>query len=218
VRIDETAALPTWPAAAVALYQRLMDHNMDDLRQDSILDFWFGRPGSAEYGTERDFWFRKDPAFDRELRARFGSAIDTALQGGFSGWSSPRGTLARILLLDQFTRDSFRETPRAFAGDALALSLAGEATARGDDRNLANLERWFMYMPYVHAESLAAQERSLELFRALSADGLGSPLPWAERHAEVIRPFGRFTHPNAILGRASTPEEIAFLSTHGSRF
>jgi uncharacterized protein (DUF924 family) len=196
-----------------------MKGDMDDTSsQDSILDFWFGRPGSAEYGTERDFWFRKNPALDKELRTRFGSAVENALGGGFSGWSSPRGTLARILLLDQFTRNCFRDTPRAFAGDQLALSLAEQAIAHGDDRKLANVERWFMYMPFVHAESLAAQERSLDLFRALSDDGLGSPLSWAERHADVIRRFARFPHRNAILARASTPEEIAFLGTPGSRF
>jgi len=192
---------------------------MDEtLTQEAILDFWFGRPESAEYGTERDYWFRKNPAFDAELTRRFRRAIETALGGGFSEWSSPRGTLARILLLDQFTRNSFRDTARAFAGDALALSLADQAIARGDDRGLANVERWFMYMPFVHAESPSAQQRSLELFRRLRDDGLGSPLSWAERHAELILRFGRFPHRNSILGRASTPEEIAFLRAPGSRF
>jgi uncharacterized protein (DUF924 family) len=159
--------------------------------QDAILDFWFSRPENAEYGVERDVWFRKNATFDAEIR---------------------------ILLLDQFTRNCFRETPRAFAGDALALSLAEDAVARGDDRRLVNVERWFMYMPFQHAESLAAQERSVALFRALSDDGLASPLPWAEKHAEVIRRFGRFPHRNAILGRPSTPEEIEFLAAPGSRF
>jgi uncharacterized protein (DUF924 family) len=186
--------------------------------QDAILDFWFSRPGSAEYGTERDVWFRKSATFDAEIRTRFGATIESALAGGWGEWSLPRGTLARILLLDQFTRNCFRETPRAFAGDAFALSLAEGAVARGDDRTLVNVERWFMYMPFQHAESLAAQERSVALFRALSDDGLASPLRWAEKHAEVIRRFGRFPHRNAILGRASTPEEIAFLAAPGSRF
>jgi uncharacterized protein (DUF924 family) len=186
--------------------------------EEEILDFWFGHPGTPEYGTERDFWFRKNPAFDAEIRTRFGTAIETALAGGFGDWSSPRGTLARILLLDQFTRNIFRDTPRAFAGDALALSLASEAVDGGDDRKLVNVERWFMYMPFQHAESLAVQEHSLALFRALSDHGLASPLAYAEKHAQVIRRFGRFPHRNAILGRASTREEIAFLSTHGSRF
>ncbi len=147
-----------------------------------------------------------------------GVRCETALAGGFTEWSSPRGTLARVLLLDQFTRNSFRETPRAFAGDALALSLADDVVGRGDDRKLVSVERWFMYMPFQHAESTAAQERSLALFRALRDDGLASPLKWAEKHAEVIGRFGRFPHRNAILDRASTPEEIGFLTAPGSRF
>jgi uncharacterized protein (DUF924 family) len=187
--------------------------------QDAILEFWFGRPGTPEHGRSRRVWFRKDPAFDADIWARFGVAIETALAGGFADWSSPRGILARILLLDQFTRNSFRDTPRAFAGDAQAIAIAEDALARGDDSALAPLERWFVYLPYAHAESLHAQERSLALFRRLRDEtGLAEPLPWAERHAEVFRLFGRFPHRNAILGRASTPEEVAFLAAPGSRF
>jgi len=187
--------------------------------QQAILDFWFGPAVTAEYGTERDFWFRKDPAFDAELRNRFAVAIDSALAGGFSEWTSPRGALARILLLDQFTRNAFRGTPRAFAGDSRALTLSEEAIGRGHDRALIAVERWFMYMPFEHAESLPAQERAVELFRRLGEDtGLTGQLAWAERHAHVIRRFGRFPHRNAILGRVSTPEEIAFLATPGSGF
>jgi uncharacterized protein (DUF924 family) len=187
--------------------------------QQAILDFWFGQAGTAEYGTERDFWFRKDAAFDADVRGRFAAAIDSALSGGFSGWRSPRGTLARILLLDQFTRNAFRDTPRAFAGDSHALALSEEAVGRGDDRLLIAVERWFVYMPFEHAESLPAQERAVELFRRLGEEtGLAGQLAWAQRHAEIIRRFGRFPHRNAILGRPSTPEEIAFLATPGSRF
>ena len=187
--------------------------------QEEILEFWFGRPGTAEYGSTRKVWFRKDAAYDAAIRERFGAAIETALSGGFADWTAPRGTLARILLLDQCTRNSFRDTPRAFTGDALALALAEEATARGDDGNLIPVERWFMYMPYVHAESLAAQERAVSLFRRLRDEtGLAEPLAWAERHAEIVRRFGRFPHRNAILGRESTPEEVAFLAVPGSRF
>jgi uncharacterized protein (DUF924 family) len=187
--------------------------------QDAILDFWFGRPGTAEHGTVRDVWFRKNPAFDAEIGSRFGEAIETALAGGFADWSSPRGTLARILLLDQFTRNVFRDTPRAFAGDALALRLAEDTLARGDERGLVAVERWFAYMPFEHAESPSAQERGLELFRHLRDEtGLATPLPYAEKHAEIIRRFGRFPHRNAVLGRASTPEESAFLAEPGSRF
>jgi uncharacterized protein (DUF924 family) len=204
-----------------ALYQRFADpgDTATDAMQEEILDFWFGRPGTAEHGSTRSVWFRKDPAFDSEITARFGVAIETALSGGDVDWASPRGALARILLLDQFTRNSFRDTPRAFVGDTLALAIAEDAVARGDDVSLSPVERWFMYMPFVHAESPHAQERSLALFRSLrDQTGLAEPLPWAERHAGVIRLFGRFPHRNAILGRASTPEEIAFLAAPGSRF
>lgn len=187
--------------------------------REEILEFWFGRPGTADYGRRRQAWFRKDAAFDAAIRERFGAAIETALCSGFADWTAPRGTLARILLLDQFTRNSFRDTPRAFAGDALALSLAEEAIARGDDGSLIPVERWFMYMPYEHAESPSAQQRAVSLFRRLrDQTGLVEPLAWAERHAQVIRRFGRFPHRNAILGRESTPEEAVFLAAPGSRF
>ena len=124
-----------------------------------------------------------------------------------------------MLLLDQFTRNSFRDTRRAFAGDALALAIADGAVARRDDRALVAVERWFLYMPFEHAESAAAQERSLELFTRLRDEtGLSAALEWAQRHAAVIRFFGRFPHRNSILGRPSTPEELAFLAAPGSRF
>ena len=187
--------------------------------QEEILEFWFGQPGIAGYGSARDEWFRKDPAFDAVIRERFGAAIETALAGGFADWTSPRPALARILLLDQFTRNALRNTPRAFAGDALALTLANEAVARGDDDSLIAVERWFLYLPFVHAESPAAQQRALELFARLrDMTGLAEPLAWAKRHAKVIQLFGRFPHRNAILGRESSAEEIAFLAAPGSRF
>ena len=124
-----------------------------------------------------------------------------------------------MLLLDQFTRNIFRDTPRAFAGDARALATADEAIARGFDRELAPYERWFLYMPFEHAEDVAAQHRSLGLFGALAKEmGDDGALDWARKHAEVIFRFGRYPHRNAILGRASTPEEEAFLAQPGSRF
>jgi uncharacterized protein (DUF924 family) len=187
--------------------------------QDEILDFWFGPPASPRYGESRAEWFRKDPAFDAEIRMRFGAAIEQALAGAFADWTAPRATLARVLLLDQFTRNCFRESPRAFAGDPLALATAEAAVARGNDRILIPAERRFMYLPFEHSESLAAQERGLALCTRLRDDtGDGDALLWAEKHASIIRCFGRFPHRNAVLGRESTPEEIAFLATPGSRF
>jgi uncharacterized protein (DUF924 family) len=122
-----------------------------------------------------------------------------------------------VLLLDQFTRNIFRDTPRAFAGDAQALEMASVAVDGGLDRALDHNERWFLYMPFQHAEDLAAQEHSLALFRVLTRDDPGA-LKWAEHHASIIRRFGRFPHRNAILGRTSTAEEVAFLREPGSRF
>ncbi|MGE5090159.1 MAG: DUF924 family protein [Candidatus Levyibacteriota bacterium] len=181
-----------------------------------ILDFWFP-PGTS---GERREWFQKDPAFDREIRERFGTALAAGLAGAFGDWcTSPRGALARIVLLDQYTRNAFRDTPAAFAGDPAALATAEDAIARGFDRELVPRERAFMYMPLEHSESLPVQERSVALFAALAADtGLDSQLPWAERHRDIVRRFGRFPHRNAILGRSSTAEEIAFLEEPGSRF
>jgi uncharacterized protein (DUF924 family) len=187
--------------------------------RDEILDFWFGRPDAAGYGAARDEWFRKDVDFDTVLRACFGSAIETALAGGFAEWVDPRGAVAHVLLLDQFTRNSFRNTPRAFAGDDLALSIAQNAIERQVDAGLIPVERWFLYLPFEHAESLLAQQRSIELFTRLEREtGMAEPLAWARRHADVVRRFGRFPHRNAILGRASTPEELEFLASPGSRF
>jgi uncharacterized protein (DUF924 family) len=187
--------------------------------QDEILDFWFGPPSSPGYGPSHPEWFRKSPSFDAEIRERFGAAIETALAGGFADWTAPRAALARVLLLDQFTRNSFRDSARAFAGDPLALATAEASIARGDDRALIPVERWFMYLPFEHSEDLAKQERGVALCTRLRNEtGLADPLVWVEKHAAVIRRFGRFPHRNAVLGRESTPEEIDFLARPGSRF
>ena len=187
--------------------------------EDEILDFWFAPRGSAEHGKTRELWFRKDAAVDQSMRARFGGAVETALAGGFGEWTTPRGVLARVLLLDQFTRNIYRETPRAFAGDTLALGISTAAVANRDDQSLMPVERWFLYMPFVHAEDAAAQETSLDLFARLRDEtGFSEPVMWAERHAVIIRRFGRYPHRNAILGRESTPEETEYLATGGRSF
>lgn len=192
---------------------------MDTTARD-VLDFWFGAQGSPERGRARDVWFRKDPAFDDAIRQRFGETVAIALAGGHGEWcATAHGALARVILLDQFTRNIFRDTPRAFAGDARALATAEDALVRGFDRELSVHERWFLYMPFEHAEDAAAQHRSLALFGALSREtGDDGALEWARKHAEIVFRFGRYPHRNAILGRASTPEEEAFLREPGSRF
>ncbi|MCC7327057.1 MAG: DUF924 domain-containing protein [Burkholderiales bacterium] len=191
-----------------------------DASTTAILDFWFGAPGAPEHGSAREVWFRKDPAFDAEIRQRFGDAVGVALAGGFGQWCvTAQGALARVLLLDQFTRNIFRDTPRAFAGDARALATAEDAVTRGLDRELDRHGRAFLYLPFEHAEDTAIQHRSLALFGALAAEtGDDAALQWARKHADVIFRFGRYPHRNEILGRTSTPEELAFLSEPGSRF
>jgi uncharacterized protein (DUF924 family) len=186
----------------------------------SILAFWFGTQDAPSGNAARDVWFRKDAAFDAEIRARFGDATAIALAGGYGEWcATAEGSLARVLLLDQFTRNIHRDTPMAFAGDARALATAQYAIDRSFDRALDAFGRWFLYLPFEHAEDRGMQERSLALFGALAREtGVAAPLEWAQKHADVIARFGRYPHRNAILGRVSTPEELAFLEEPGSRF
>ena len=181
-----------------------------------ILAFWFG----AHPHVERDDWFRKNEAFDLEIRERFAEALAAGLAGAFGEWcTTPRGALARVVLLDQFTRNAFRGTPTSFVGDARALATSNLALEREFDHALDAYERQFLYMPFVHSEALAMQDRAIECFTRLAQDtGLTEPLDWAGRHRDVIRRFGRFPHRNAILGRTSTNEESAFLEQPGSRF
>ena len=187
-----------------------------------VLDFWFGAPGSAEAGKPRREWFVKKDVFDDIVRDRFGATITQALAGGLREWDAqgPQGVLARILVLDQFTRNAHRDTPLSFAGDALALAAACTLVDSGADRELAPLQRAFVYMPFEHAEDAYMQERAVELFGMLAAErpGFDEMLDYAHRHRGVIARFGRFPHRNAILGRASTPEEEEFLRQPGSRF
>lgn len=183
-----------------------------------VLDFWFG---SSAVPRERDAWFRKDARFDAQIRERFGTAIETALAGGLHDWDATLpGRVARIVVLDQFTRNCFRNHARAFAGDALALEAARTIVDGGLDAELHPLHRVFVYLPFEHAEDLAAQQRATELFAALGAavPQLASYLHYAQRHRAVIERFGRFPHRNAALGRVSTPEEVAFLAQPGSGF
>ncbi len=191
----------------------------DEARE--VLDFWFGAPGSATDGKARAEWFRKSDAFDREIERRFAPLIERALAGGLREWdAAPRTALARILLLDQFTRNVFRDTPRAFSGDALALEAARSMVARGADVDLPPRQRAFGYLPFEHAEDLVMQDESLRLFTRLcaAAEGFEDLLDYARRHHVIIARFGRFPHRNAILGRDSTPEELAFLQQPGSGF
>ncbi len=187
----------------------------------AVIDFWFGAPGTESYGTQRKLWFRKDTAFDRAIADRFGPLIEQALRGELDGWQGePHGALARILLLDQFTRNVFRDDRRAFAGDVQALAGATALVGSRGDETLPPFMRAFVYMPFEHAEGMSMQNEAVRLFTRLAGvDALfeGS-LDYAERHRLVIERFGRFPQRNAALGRASTGEELAFLARPGSRF
>ncbi|MBI2309015.1 MAG: DUF924 domain-containing protein [Rhodocyclales bacterium] len=188
---------------------------------EDILDFWFLPAGTPGHGEPRTAWFRKDAAFDEEIRARFLPAVEAALAGGLADWAeTPRGALALLILLDQFPRNLFRGQAKAFAGDARARQIAEGLVARGGDRALNGVERVFAYLPFEHSEALADQERSLQLFSRLAeeADGFAGTLDYARRHHEVIVRFGRFPHRNAALGRASTAAEADYLAQPGSGF
>ena len=186
-----------------------------------VLNFWFGPLGSATDGQQRAEWFRKDEAFDAQIREGFGTLIEQALAGGLRDWDrEPYGALARLVLLDQFTRNTFRGTARAFAGDALAREAALALIERGGDRALSTVQRVFVYLPLEHAEDMALQQRSVELFEALATEDarLESTADYARRHREVIARYGRFPHRNAALGRTSTADEVAYLAQPGSGF
>ena len=187
----------------------------------SVLDFWFGRPTDPGYGKDRKAWFAKDEAFDAVVRLRFGATIEQALRGELDAWAGDaRSALARILVLDQLTRNALRDTPRAFAGDALALAAASRMVGERSDEALPTFMRAFVYLPFEHAEGLAMQDEAVRLFTRLVAEdpAEGSKLDYAHRHRAVIERFGRFPHRNAILGRQSTAGEIEFLKLPGSGF
>ena len=186
-----------------------------------VLDFWFGAPGSETFGRERKMWFRKRAVFDAQLRERFGALLDAAHAGELDAWcATPEGALALVIVLDQFSRNCHRGTPRAFAADEKALAIARAMVASGADLRLPTLQhRAFAYLPFEHAESAEAQRESLQLFGELAKDPEGRGYyDYAVQHAKVIERFGRFPHRNAQLGRASTEEETAFLRERGSSF
>lgn len=190
-----------------------------------VLDCWFGVPGTPGFGAARKFWFSGDAAFDAMLRERFGELIDAANDttptAALDHWqATPLGALALIIVLDQFSRNCHRDTPRAFATDQKALCAAQRMIASGADRLLPSAHhRAFAYLPFQHDETLASQRESLRLFKQLQAEPGGeSYYRFAVRHAEIIERFGRFPHRNAVLGRSSTAEEIAFLRKPGSSF
>jgi uncharacterized protein (DUF924 family) len=185
-----------------------------------VLTFWFGAPDSPEFGRQRLCWFRKTDDFDALIRDRFGAMHERAARGELAAWADrPLSALALTIVLDQFSRNMFRGEPRAFATDAMALSVARMVVERGFDDALLPAHRWFAYLPFEHAEDLDAQRQSLELFEQLRDDpASATSILYAAKHYAVIARFGRFPHRNAILGRVSTATELVFLAQPGSSF
>lgn len=182
------------------------------LAPDDILRFWFEEVEPAQ-------WWKVDPDFDRRIAERFGAVHRQAAAAELFGWRTgpqgPRGRLAEVIVLDQFSRNIHRGDPRAFAADAMALALAQEAVAAGADQALPEAQRVFLYMPYMHSESRAIHQVADVLFREHAP---ASNHDFELRHKAIIDRFGRYPHRNAILGRTSTDEERAFLLQPGSSF
>jgi len=179
------------------------------MQPQSILHFWFTELTPKQH-------FAKDTALDEAIRTRFGATLEAAARCELFAWrATPEGRLAEVLVLDQFSRNVWRDTPRAFAQDALALALAQELVASGQDRSLPLAQRSFAYMPYMHSESALIHEQAVALF---SQPGMADTLRFELQHKAIIDRFGRYPHRNAILGRSSTAQELAFLSEPGSSF
>lgn len=195
---------------------------------DEVLRFWFGdAPATTteDYGKQMKRWFMGGAALDAEIQQRFGALVERALAGELEGWArTPRGRLALILLLDQFTRSIYRDDPRTYAGDAAAQRLAAAALDGDDARQLPVHERHFLIMPFIHAEDLAMQERGVAEMAKLVAEAAPFQRPvlamgteQTAKYREIIARFGRFPHRNAILGRTSTPDEVTFLADWESK-
>jgi len=186
----------------------------------AVLDFWFADGPNAH----RSAWFQRDDAFDAEIRARFGALVAPAREGRLDDWArTPEGALALLIVLDQFPRNLFRGTAAAFASDPHARAMARRVVLEGRmDAALAPAQRVFLYLPFEHAEDMAAQDLSVALFEGLrdhkTHAAPGGSIDYAWRHRAVIARFGRFPHRNAALGRESTPAELIYLAQPGAGF
>lgn len=204
------------------------DHGIIEVNR--ILDFWFGelKDGGLPPRAHSRMWWEKDPTFDEHIRKNFEADLINARDGKLRGWeNTPEGTLALIILLDQFSRNIYRDMPEAFSRDSQALDIAARGIQKGFDRVLLPVMRIFFYMPFMHSEDIGVQKRSVELYRGLEKEYgsrpelveiLSSSRDYAEKHYAIVERFGRYPHRNRILGRISTPEEKEFLKQPGSSF
>ncbi len=175
----------------------------------SVNYFWFNETTPAQ-------WWEKEIAFDAKVKARFGSLHSEAVRCELFHWrKAVEGRLGEIIVLDQFSRNLYRDDARAFSNDAFALALAQEAVQRGDDQKLPAIQKVFLYLPYMHSESLVIHEVALKLF---AQPGLESNLDFEKKHKAILDRFGRYPHRNAVLGRPSTKEELEFLKQPNSSF
>ncbi len=190
---------------------------------EDVLDFWFGTDGRT-FDEQVQYWFAGKPGTDQLIAGRFAALLDRLSAGEAREWAQrgPRERLAAVIVLDQFSRNIHRGSPRAFEADALARDLTKAALASGEDRQLSLVERWFLYMPLEHSEDLADQDLSVSLFHALAQAApaetrktFDNAYDYAVRHADVIRQFGRFPHRDKILGRQTSPEEQVWLDKNG---
>lgn len=195
---------------------------------EKVISFWFGEldeEGRAKPSVSKR-WFQKSETFDAEIGENFEGVYEAIAAGEHQDWlEAPRGRLAYVIVLDQFSRNMFRGTPKMYAQDARGLKVAKEGVYRGDDKKLAFSERPFLYMPLMHSEELEDQQVCVELFEAFrdelegkKREQIENNLDYAVRHLEIVERFGRFPHRNKIMGRESTAEEEAFLKQPGSSF
>ena len=184
-----------------------------DISAKEIVDFWFVAHGEKDwFGGEKE----QKAAFDQKIRDRFEKTYEFGLTGALNAWMENReGSLALVLLYDQFPRNMFRDTPKAFMTDPFAKMIAIEAIKKGHDLETEKRERGFYYLPFEHCEDMTDQAKAVDYMRSLGSDHM---LDYALRHLELIARFGRFPHRNPILGRQSTPEEMDYLSKPGAGF
>lgn len=176
---------------------------------DTVLEFWFGKPGDPGYGEARESWFKSTPELDAETRERFGALYEDVAAGKLDGsMDTPNGCLALILVLDQFPRNIFRGSAKAFATDAKALAISKHAIDKRFDVGMTEHEKTFLYMPFQHSEDLADHQRSVEIFSTLETK---ETFEFAKAHRAVIEQFGRYPHRNKVLGRTNTPAEEEYL-------
>lgn len=174
-----------------------------------VLQFWFEESGPSQ-------WFAKNDEFDQQIQQRFGETHASASRCELFQWrEKDKGRLAEIIVLDQFSRNMFRDSPLAFANDLMALVLAQEAVALGIDKPFSTVEKSFLYLPFMHSESPEIHRVAEKLYRQ---EGMESNLEWEIKHKKIIEKFGRYPHRNASLGRKSTVEEAQFLEEPGSSF